>query len=579
MAFEPPFSAGPQGAQGPQGTTGATGAQGSAGATGAQGSAGSTGPQGSTGSTGATGAQGNTGAQGPQGVGGAAASIPSGYDTVSSISTTNASLEDMTGLSTSITLAQTAAITATMTVNTNVSVSLATIGGFAISINGVDSTVMTQAYFGLGSEETVVVTFEQTLAAGTYTVKGRFKRVSGVGTVNVDLAQIEAIGLQGAQGVQGSTGAAGAQGATGSTGTTGAQGATGSQGTQGSTGSTGPQGSTGAAGTQGSQGTTGSQGAQGATGAQGSTGTQGSQGAQGVQGATGSQGPQGTQGATGAQGSSGAQGSQGSQGSQGTQGTQGSQGSQGSTGSSSTNLASLSFFVGSTSGSASGTTLGSGFSDATPKLILAGIRTSTTILFAQSLEISADVGNAAFPLTFTNDSSAVASAQCELGIGSDIWVSNNNATAGNRIEKNSSAVTISGTTPSASPMLGHDPTLSYLLVMDATNRIRRYSGIAGTTITFVDSITLDTAVTMTVGFLFDNTNSRYICLDTTNNLIRRFNSAGTTIDTVSYTFSDTNVKGLAILGGRVYVVSIITYDSGSSNNGYSITLIPSTMTV
>ena len=113
-------------------------------------------------------------------------------------------------------------------------------------------------------------------------------------------------GAQGAQGVQGATGAQGVQGAQGYQGVQGAVGAQGAQGYQGVQGATG----VGAAGAQGAQGYQGVQGAVGAQGAQGSQGYQGVQGATGTgaAGAQGAQGYQGVQGATGAQGVQGATG-------------------------------------------------------------------------------------------------------------------------------------------------------------------------------------------------------------------------------------------------------------------------------
>lgn len=103
-------------------------------------------------------------------------------------------------------------------------------------------------------------------------------------------------------------------------------------------------------------------------------------------------------------------------------------------------------------------------------------------------------------------------------------------------------------------MLGHDPTSAYLLVMDSTTVIKRYSGIAGTTITYVDSITLANAVDNTVGFFFDDTNNYYVCIDTTNNYIRRFNSSGTLVDNTSYTDSDSTLRGICLIGERYYLM-------------------------
>lgn len=202
--------------------------------------------------------------------------------------------------------------------------------------------------------------------------------------------------------------------------------------------------------------------------------------------------------------------------------------------------------------------------------------------YVAGYNISTDVGAAIFQTLWTKFDMSVALSASVL-IGTDYWTSEQNGTPGNTIRKNGSTVTISGTTPSNGgqfPCLGHDPTLSYLLVLDATTRIRRYSGIAGTTITYVDDITLDTAVSRDVGFLFDNTNSRYICVDATNNLLRRFNSTGTTIDTVAYTISDADVHGICMIKDRVYLIVVRSQNptGASVTFGLSVDLIPTNMT-
>lgn len=225
-------------------------------------------------------------------------------------------------------------------------------------------------------------------------------------------------------------------------------------------------------------------------------------------------------------------------------------------------------------------TIASGFSDATVKLFAAGFHNSggtATAAVAFSYEISGDVGRALF-LTDKDSYQDVDDVSGCLFIGTDSWTANNDSTAGARIMKNGVSVTISGTTPSASAQLGHDPTNSYLLLLDSTTTIKRYSGISGTTITYVDSITLDTAVSSSAGFMFDNTNSRYICIDSTNNVIRRFNSSGTTVDTVAYTISEATMVGLCMLKDRVYIVSNYISQGVSDSDGVSMDLIPTAMT-
>lgn len=223
-----------------------------------------------------------------------------------------------------------------------------------------------------------------------------------------------------------------------------------------------------------------------------------------------------------------------------------------------------------------------GFSDATVKLFGMSCYGSFSgnDTFPAVWEISNDFQTAFFLRLFTSFDNSTATVAGTVPIGSDYWTSNGDATAGNRIQKNGVDVTISGTTPSASPMLGHDPTASYLLVMDSTTRIRRYSGISGTTITYVDSITLDAAVNMDCGFLFDDTNNYYVCIDKTANVIRRFNSSGVTVDTTAYTVSDTTLKGIVLLNDRYYLVMAIESNpSGSGTTvGVVVDLIPMNLT-
>ena len=220
-----------------------------------------------------------------------------------------------------------------------------------------------------------------------------------------------------------------------------------------------------------------------------------------------------------------------------------------------------------------------GFSDATTKLMSVAIHDQNSDdTFIYSLQGSNDIGSSVFFFALDEDASGTVNPSCGFHISTAYWTATDNGTAGDSIEKNGTPVTISGTTPAANAMLGHDPTNSYLLVMDTTTQIRRYSGIAGTTITYVDAITLDTVITRTVGFLFDNTNSRYICLDTTNNLIRRFNSSGTTIDTVSYTVSDTNIVGLAMINVRIFLVNSFEYNISTTLHTFYLEFIPTTMT-
>ena len=161
-----------------------------------------------------------------------------------------------------------------------------------------------------------------------------------------------------------------------------------------------------------------------------------------------------------------------------------------------------------------------------------------------------------------------------LRIGTDIWHSD-----GTNIYKDSTTITISGTGVGDDSALGHDVTNSYLLVLDTTTTIHRYSGIAGTTITYVDEITLDNAVDIDKGFVYDDVNAEYYCIDT--GVIRRFNSSGTTQSTTTIGFDIEGLMGMCFVNNRLYLVSVPdkTNDAVSSTLGSTIiTFYPTSLT-
>jgi hypothetical protein len=132
------------------------------------------------------------------------------------------------------------------------------------------------------------------------------------------------------------------------------------------------------------------------------------------------------------------------------------------------------------------------------------------------------------------------------------WASEDDLTS-SVIFKNGSSVTISGTARTGP--LGHDPTNDYLLVLyssSGTEYIERYSGIAGTTITNVDTITLDNNVTENDGFIFDDANSEFICIDESADVVRFFNTSGTQQRTVSFSSDITNIVGLTFVDDYLY---------------------------
>lgn len=134
--------------------------------------------------------------------------------------------------------------------------------------------------------------------------------------------------------------------------------------------------------------------------------------------------------------------------------------------------------------------------------------------------------------------------------GTDWW----HSTSDNDVKKNNTSVSIASGGSVNGP-LGIDITNSYLLMLTSSTNIRRWTGIAGTTITQHSNITLDTAITAALGFIYDEVNQQYMCIDTTNDVIRRFNSSGTTVDTTAYSIpNEDRIVGLHLVARRVYIV-------------------------
>jgi hypothetical protein len=217
--------------------------------------------------------------------------IPSSYIAIDTeVSTTSGTLEDVTGLETTISLQQTTYITAQMTYDGKlVSGSTGAVMGIALNIDGVDYE---EEEISLSATDErnpgcVIARSATALEAGIYTVKGRFRRISGSDTPGFERANLLVMAMQGAKGQTGATGATGA---------TGPQGDEGPQGPKGDTGDTGPQGP---------KGDTGATGAKGDKGDTGDTGPQGPQGEQGIQGIQGPKGDTGDTGPTGPQGEAG----------------------------------------------------------------------------------------------------------------------------------------------------------------------------------------------------------------------------------------------------------------------------------
>lgn len=126
--------------------------------------------------------------------------IPSAYlEMVTPVGTTSTSLEDVSGGSTTIT------ILGTSHINVNCSFELqtqsgasASVIGIALNINGTDHDEM-QRYLsgtndlGLGS---ITHRTSSPLSPGTYTIKLRFRRVTGMATPGINKAHLSIIGLE-----------------------------------------------------------------------------------------------------------------------------------------------------------------------------------------------------------------------------------------------------------------------------------------------------------------------------------------------------------------------------------------------
>jgi hypothetical protein len=120
----------------------------------------------------------------------------SDYIEVAGLSTTSATLVDMTGLTFNLTLSSPGRIWALMTFQTSTSGGGgATTGAYAIEINSVDGTQLERQLSGTQDRGIGAVQNRNPVAlpAGTYAVQGRFRRVSGGSTLEVGAAQLFAM--------------------------------------------------------------------------------------------------------------------------------------------------------------------------------------------------------------------------------------------------------------------------------------------------------------------------------------------------------------------------------------------------
>lgn len=211
--------------------------------------------KGAPGADGANGLDGATGPEGPPGPAAVAGSLPSGHVNLATPQgTTSATLEDVTGFSTTVTLDAPVHILAMASFELETQSGAAeSVMAVAINIDGTDHEETAKYLSGSNdlSIGTIIHRTTTPLAAGTYTVKVRFRRVSGTATPGINSGDLIVVSMQGAKGDTGDTGP---QGPIGPQGEQGIQGINGPQGIQGIQGEVGPQGPAGPQGEQGIQG-------------------------------------------------------------------------------------------------------------------------------------------------------------------------------------------------------------------------------------------------------------------------------------------------------------------------------------
>lgn len=157
------------------------------------------------------GATGGTGPTGPTGPAATAGKIPSAYvESITPFGTTSATLVDVTGMSTTITLDQPVEVivTACFELATQSGGAASTIA-VAINIDGVDHDEYARYLSGTTDTGIGAITHRSgVLSAGVHTIKLRCRRVSGTATPGVNRADMTVMAMQSAVGPTGPTGPA-----------------------------------------------------------------------------------------------------------------------------------------------------------------------------------------------------------------------------------------------------------------------------------------------------------------------------------------------------------------------------------
>ena len=110
------------------------------------------------------------------------------------LTSTSDVLEDMAGVGFDLSVTAPGSVQALLTSQTSSGGAVPSTGAWAISIAGADGTEIERYMSGSNDAGIVAVQSQSSiLAAGSYTVRGRFRRVSGIGVVTSDVSQLSAI--------------------------------------------------------------------------------------------------------------------------------------------------------------------------------------------------------------------------------------------------------------------------------------------------------------------------------------------------------------------------------------------------